>query len=263
MTRDLFDRRLRALRRDRAARQGGDMFLLERAYGDCLDRLGGIARRFETALLIGCPSPDWPQRLGAYANRVEVVDPGACFAAAAGGSPIDEDRHDFAGAKFDLCVAVGTLDTVNELGPALHNIRRALRPDAPLIGAFVGGNSLPALRAALIEADRASGRAVARTHPRIEAPTFAGLLASAGFTMPVVDIDRVRLRYRTLADLVRDLRAIAATAVLADRPPPLSKSVAQNAARAFADAGDGDRTEEVIDLVHFIGWSPHNRQAGG
>lgn len=249
VTRDLFDRRLRALRRDRAERQGGDIFLLERAFGDCLERLGGIARRFQSALLVGCPSAEWAGRLGEYADRVDVVS--------------EVDGHDFGVARFDLCVAVGTFDMVNELPLALHNIRRALCPDAPLIGAFVGGNSLPALRAALIEADRVSGRAVARTHPRIEAPAFAGLLAAAGFAMPVVDIDRVSLRYRTLADLVRDLRAMASTGVLADRPPPLTKSAARHAAMAFAAAGDGGRTEEFIELINFIGWAPQNRQAAG
>ena len=263
VTRDLFDRRLRALRRDRAARRGGDIFLLERAFDECLDRLGGISRRFESALLIGCPSPDWPRRLGDHARQVEVVDPGARFAAAVGGTLVEEDRHDFGIARFDLCVAVGTLDTVNDLPLALHHLRRALRPDAPLIGAIAGGNSLPALRAALIEADRASGRAIARSHPRIEARSLAGLLAAAGFAMPVVDIDRVRLRYRDLADLVRDLRAMAANGLLADRPPPLSKSAAQRAARAFAAAGDGGRTEEVVDLIYFIGWSPKNGEAPG
>lgn len=256
MTRDLFDRRLRGLRRDRAARQGGDIFLLDRAFDECLDRLGGISRRFESALLIGCPSPDWPRRLGDHARQVEVVDPGASFAAAAGGTRIEEDRDDFGVARFDLCIAIGTLDTVNELPLALHNLRRALRPDAPLIGTIAGGGSLPALRAALIEADRPTGRAIARTHPRIAAPSLAALLAAAGFAMPVIDVDRVRLRYRSLGSLVRDLRAMAATGLLADRPLPLSRTALQQAARAFTAAGDGDRTDEFIDLVHFIAWSP-------
>ncbi|MGI8930760.1 MAG: SAM-dependent methyltransferase [Sphingomicrobium sp.] len=263
MPSDLFDRRLRGLRRDRAAHQGGDIFLLDRAFNECLDRLGGISRRFESALLIGCPSPDWPRRLGDHAHQIEVVDPGASFAAAAGGALIEEDRYDFGVARFDLCIAIGTLDTVNELPLALHNLRRALRPDAPLIGAIAGGNSLPALRAALIEADRAAGRAVARTHPRIEAPSLAALLGVAGFAMPVVDVDRVRLRYRGLGDLVRDLRAMAASGLLADRPPPLSKSVLQQAARSFAAAGDGDRTDEFIDLIHFLAWTPRIGQAPG
>ena len=260
-TRDLFDRRLRAVRRDRAARLGGDLFLLDRAFDDCLERIADLARPFTSALLIGCPSPDWVRRLGAYASHVDVVDPGALFAAAGGGTQIEEDRHDFGVTRFDLCLAVGTLDTVNELPLALHNIRRALRPDAPLIGAMVGGNSLPALRTALIEADRASGRAIARTHPRIEAPSLAGLLAAAGFVMPVVDIDRVSIRYRTLFDLVHDLRAMAATGLLADRPPALTKLTVQQAETAFASAGNGARTEEAIELIHFIGWAPQIGQA--
>ena len=263
MTRDLFDRRLRAVRRDRAARQGRDRFLLERAFDDCLERVADLARSFSSALLIGCPSPDWPRRLGDYASHVEVVDPGALFAAAGGGERIDEDRHGFGVARFDLCLAIGTFDTVNDLPLALHNIRRALRADAPLIGVMSGGNSLPALRAALLEADRASGKAIARTHPRIGASSLAGLLAAAGFAMPVVDLDRVTVRYRTLYDLARDLRAMAATGLLVDRPPPLTKATIQHAAQAFAAAGDGARTAEVIELIHFIGWTPQNGQAAG
>ena len=263
MTRDLFDRHLRGLRRDRAARQGRDPFLLERAFDDCLERLTGIARRFDRALLLGCPSPDWPGRLGDHARHIEVVDPGPRFAAAASGTLIEEDRHDFGTERFDLCLAIGSLDTVNQLPLALHNIRRALIPDTPLIGTIAGGNSLPALRAALIEGDRGAGRAVARTHPRIESPALAGLLHAAGFTMAVVDVDRVRLRYRSLIELVRDLRGMAATSQLAERPPPLSRSAFDRAARAFALAGDGERTDEQIDLIHFIGWSPPSRRAPG
>lgn len=260
MTREPFDRRLRGLRRDRAARLDGDIFLLQRAFDECLDRLGEIARRFDSALLIGCPSKDWPQRLRSHASQIEVLDPGMQFAISAGGKPVEEDWHDFGVARFDVCIAIGTLDTVNDLPLALHNIRRALRPDAPLIGVFAGGNSLPALRAALIEADRASGHAVARTHPRIEAPSLAGLLAAAGFSMPVVDIDRVHLRYRDVGDLVRDLRAMAATGTLADRPPPMSKSAARSLSRAFTAAGEGGRTDEFVELIHFIGWAPRNGQ---
>ena len=82
-----------------------------------------------------------------------------------------------------------------------------------VIQPIAGGNSLPALRGSLIESGRAEGRIVARTHPRIEPGSLAGLLTAAGFAMPVVDVDRVRLRYEDLEALIRDLRAMAATAV--------------------------------------------------
>ena len=255
MTRDLFDRHLRAIRRDRAARVGPEMFLYNRAFDDCIERLQDFARPFERALLIGCPSPEWPIRLCQIASEVEVVDPGSRFAQAVNGRRAEEDHFDFGEERYDLCIAIGTLDSVNDLPLALQLIRRALRADAPFIGAMAGGNSLATLRASLIEAGRGSGRIVGRAHPRIDPSSLAQLLTSAGFNMPVVDIDRVALRYANLADLVRDLRAMGATSVLAERPPLFTKSEAFYLQKAFSEAGEAGRTEETVEILHFLGWS--------
>lgn len=255
VTPELFDRRLRALHRDRAARIGPEMFLFDRAFDECLERLRDIVRTYERALLVGCPSPDWPARLRLLARNVEAIDPSGLFAIMSDGTQAEEDRHDFGEDRYDLCVAIGTLDTVNDLPLALKLIRQALRPDAPLIGAIAGGNSLAALRASFIEAGRFEGRVAARTHPRIEAPTLAQLLSSAGYSMPVVDVDRVRLRYTSLGDLVRDLRAMGSTSCLAQRAPALTKSGAAHARRAFAALATDGRTEELVEILHFLGWN--------
>lgn len=255
VTRDLFDRRLRALRRDRAAQMGPEMFLYDRAFGDCLERLQDISRPFEKALLIGCPTPEWPARLRKLVRSVDVVDPGLQFAQAANGMQVEEDRFDFGEDRYDLCIAVGTLDSVNDLPLALNLIGRTLRPDAPFIGAISGGNSLATLRASLIEATRASGRVVARAHPRIDPSSLGQLLTAAGFNMPVVDIDRITLRYASLGNLVTDLRAMGATSTLAGRAPPFTKSEAMLLQEAFLNAGDNGRTEEVVEILHFLAWS--------
>lgn len=191
-----------------------------------------------------------------FAIAVDVFDPGARFAAASTGISGDEDRHDFGEERYDLVIAIGTLDTVNDLPLALQLIRRAMRRDAPLLGALAGGDSLPTLRAAMIEADRATGAIAARCHPRIEPSSLAGLLAGAGYAMPVVDVDRVVLRYASLAVLIRDLRAMAATNVLADRAPGRGKAWAARAAFAFAAKQRDGRTEERIDILYFLAWSP-------
>ena len=231
------------------------MFLADRAFDECLDRLRDIRRRFDRALLLGCPSAQWPARLATVAASTDVVDPGPLFAAQAGGLQIEEDRHDYGSDRYDLCVAVGTLDSVNDLPLALRLIGHSLRPDAPLIGAIAGGNSLPALRTALIEAGRQEGRVVARTHPRIEPATLAQLLGAAGFRMPVVDVDRVRLRYPNLAALVADLRSMAATSVLAERPAPFTQAELLVASRAFAALSRDGRTEETVEILHFLAWA--------
>jgi hypothetical protein len=255
---ELFDRRRRALGRDRAARIGPELFLHERAFAECLDRLADIPRSYQRAMLIGSPDPRWRTQLAAAADIVEVdaIDPGPAFAVGAGAIRADEDRYDYGTARFDLVVAMGTLDTVNQLGPALTAIRRAMVPDSPFIGVLAGGDSLPALRSAMLAADRATGPAAARTHPRIAPATLAGLLSAAGFVMPVVDVDRVTLRYADLADLVRDLRAMGASNQLSERAPPRGRRWAEFAAAAFAAQAVEGRTEERVDLLHFLAWSP-------
>jgi len=245
------------MRRARAARIGGDPFLAERAFQDIVERLELIRREFDRALLIGCPDASWRGRL--RADRVDVVDPGPRFAAAAGGEPIIEDRWQPEPGAYDLIVAVGTLDTVNDLPRALARIRGAMRADALLIGAMSGGETLPRLRSAMRAADAAAGAAAPHVHPRIEASMVAPLLIAAGFTAPVVDIDRVDAGYRSLGALVADLRAMGATNILTERPRNwLPKPAVAAATEHFARAGDGERTIETFEILHFAAWTAGN-----
>jgi len=256
---DLFDITLRAQRRDRAFRHGADTFLHERAFADCLDRLGLIRRRFRSALLIGCPDPGWVERLSEFTDHIAVVDPGPQFAQAAGGAWV-EDASVCAAEGYDLCLAMGTLDTVNDLPQALARIRASLNPDGLLLGAMAGGETLPQLRAAMRAADAVRGEAVPHVHPRIEAGALATLLSAAGLTMPVVDVDRVRVSYETLARLVHDLRSMGSTNILTERSRrPLSRAEWHAAVTAFASARQGDRTTETFEILHFAAWTTRER----
>jgi NADH dehydrogenase [ubiquinone] 1 alpha subcomplex assembly factor 5 len=257
VTEALFDRHARALRRDRAARRGPALFILQRAFDDCLERLGDVRRQFGNALLIGCPDPAWRTSLERTISNVAVLDPGPLFAAAANGRFGDEDLIDLSSAAYDLCLAVGTLDTVPDLQRALLAIRRSLRPDGLLIGAVAGGDTLPMLRAAMRAADRVSPAASAHVHPRIEASALAPLLSAAGFDMPVVDVDRFTVTYTGLNRLVDDLRAMAATNILSARSRNALSRAARDAARTeFSRLGDGEVTHETFEILHFAAWTP-------
>lgn len=252
---ELFDFKLRALRRDRAARLGPELFLFERLFGDCLERIALIGRSFKSALLIGCPDPRWPERLMPLAERVEVLDPGDLFARKAGGSVIVEDSWQPSEEAYDLVLAIGTLDTVNDLPLALRLIRRAMRPEGLFLGAVPGGDTIPQLRSAMRVADEMSGAASPHVHPRIEAAALSPLLVNAGFERPVVDVERVRASYPSLGRLVADLRAMAATNILNARGRPLTRSEGAAASQAFRAAGDGARTIETFEFLHFAGWT--------
>ena len=243
MTTDLFDEKARALRRQRALGRGPELFLHERAFEDVMERLALVQRSFSRALLIGCADPGWRDRLGQQASHVDVIEP--------------EELMQVEPGSYELCVSVGVLDTASDLPRALLASRFALKPDSLAVGAFSGGDTLPALRAAMRAADESMGGASPHVHPRIEPSALAQLLSDAGFVMPVVDVDRINVSYRSLADLVRDLRSMGTTNVLAARSRrPLTRVAADAAARQFASQAINGRVTERFELLHFAAWTP-------
>lgn len=258
MSDPIFDAAVRRLRRDRAARMKGDPFLAERAFADILDRLSLVRRRFRSALLVGCPVADWPRRLGQAAEQVQATDAGPLYAARASGIATDEEAITLSPGSVDLVVAIGALDHAADLPAALARLRTAMEPDALLVGAIVGGDSLPMLRGAMRAADEAMGSASPHVHPRIAAQSLAGLLSGCGFVMPVIDVDAVQVAYRGLDRLVRDLRAMACTNILSGRSRrPLSRAARAAARDWFAlQARTDGRTVERFELLHFAAWTP-------
>jgi SAM-dependent methyltransferase len=251
-----FDRRLRRLRRDRAA-QGFADYLHGHAAEELLERLDLVKRDFGAALDLGTGDGLLAARLRERGIEVTAADPGYAFAARAGGVQCDEDRLPFADGSFDLVTSVGTLDGVNDLPGALVLIRRALRPDGLFLAAFAGAGSLPRLRAAMAAADETQGAASAHIHPQIDVRAAGDLLMRAGFALPVVDTDTIAVRFPHLIALVRDLRAMGATNILASRPPSIGRQGLAAAMAAFADAADPDgKTAERFEILYLIGWAP-------
>lgn len=255
-----FDRRLRRLRRDRAAaRLDGADYLLRRVVVEMVERLDVVKRGFRTALDLGCASGLLTAELRARGIEVVAADAGASFAARARGVLCDEDRLPFADGAFDLVVSAGALDTVNDLPGALVLIRRCLRPDGLVLGAMAGAGSLPRLKAAMLAADTAEGDGASpRIHPQIDVRAAGDLLTRAGFVLPVVDAEAVDVRFGSLLALVSDLRAMAATNILAARArrPLLRPGLAAALAEFGRHAGQDGKTTERFEILHLIGWAP-------
>ncbi len=252
---EIFDRRRRRARRDRAAARFADHdFLHARVANELIDRLDGVQRRFERALVLGSPDRRLADALAARGIRVVAADAGFRFAKSAGGVQCDEDWLPFADANFDLVIGGGGLDQVSDLPGALVLIRRALRPDGLFLGALTGGESLPRLRVALIQSE---ARAVARIHPRIDVRSAGDLLGRAGFALPVADGDRINVRYSDLLALLADLRGAACANLLAGPVLPMRRAAVANAATRFREGADPDgKTAETIEIIYLLGWAP-------
>lgn len=225
------------------------------------DRMDDPPRRFARALDLGCGA-GWLSPL-LPADAVVALDPALpCIRAArARGLPAvlgPLDCPPFMSGSFDLVASLGALDTVNDLPGALLAIWRLLRPGGRFQAAMAGGENLLALRRALVEAEDSLFGAVApRLHPMLDPAQAPALLQQAGFADPVVDVERWTLRYRCLADLVRDLRAAGQASALAARPPWRGRSFWEEAARRFAAQADEDgRVSVGVTILHLRGAAP-------
>jgi SAM-dependent methyltransferase len=262
----VFDRKLLARRRARAWRNPSD-FLLRHVADDLLDRLDTVQRRFGVAADIGTPGPALAEALvrSGRADHVVRLAPAPEPARSGFGLAVgDEETLPFAPESLDLAVSALALQFVNDLPGVLAQIRRALRPDGLFLAAMLGGDTLHELAEsfALAESEITAG-ASPRVAPFVEVRTAGALLQRAGFALPVVDQDRITVRYGDPLALMRDLRAMGATNALAERSRRLlRRDVLIRAAAVYAErfADPDGRIRASFDVISLSGWAPHESQ---
>ncbi len=249
----IFDRRLLRARRRRAAALGAERFLIDRVADELGERLGAVLRTFEVAADLGTPT-DAVRRVLAQSGKV------GCVARVVA----DEEAVPFADGSLDLVVSALSLQFVNDLPGTLIQIRRALKADGLLLAALIGGDSLTELRQAFAAAEsEIEGGVSPRVAPFADVRELGGLLQRAGFALPVVDSDRLTVRYDSVFALMHDLRRMGATNVLTERRrSPLRRATLRRMtdiyAERFADA-DG-RLRATFEVAWLSGWAPHERQ---
>lgn len=262
----IFDHGLARKRLARAIAIGdaGAAFLMERAADDLGERISTVGRRFDKAATLYSRSDAARLALlrsgkAATVARIETTDVPATGAIAAAPEllPLGE-------GEIDLAVSLYALDTINDAPGMLIQIRRALRPDGLFLGCMAGTGTLGELREALLVAEtELAGGASPRVHPFTDVRDAGALLQRAGFALPVTDHETVTVRYETMFALIRDLRAMGATSILAERSrKPASRALFLRAAEIYAERfSDPDgRVRATFSTIWLSGWAPHASQ---
>jgi SAM-dependent methyltransferase len=257
----IFDRALIRARARRALALGPATFLIERVADDLAERLAVVKREFPRVLDLGTPTDAVRRALARVPSIGQVIAAGM-----PGGNDVvaDEEALPFATGALDLVVSALALQTVNDLPGTLIQIRRALKPDGLFVAALLGGDTLTELRESFAAAEaEVEGGASPRVAPFADLRDMGALLQRAGFALPVVDSDRVTVRYATPLALMHDLRRMGATNPLIERRrSPLRRATLMRLfeiyAARFADA-DG-RLRATFEIVWLSGWAPHETQ---
>lgn len=237
----IFSANRRAMRIRRAdvyqQRRDAAQFIWDEIAEDMIDRLSFVRHEPERSLIIG-PSPE-PLLSHLKIGEVHRDD----------GTQLEAP---FVSSGYSLIAVLGILDAVNDLPGALIHMRNALEPGGMVIASFVGGASLPSLRAALFAAE--PDRPAARIHPMVDPRAAPGLLQRAGWKDPVVDTHSLKVRYSSLDRLVQDLRDHGLTSAFADIPPPLGRKALGMARAAFLDRAEPDgKVTETIEIITLTG----------
>ena len=150
--------------------------------------------------------------------------------------------------------------------------QRVLKPDGCFIFSMIGGATLPELRVSMVLAElEREGGVSPHVGPFVELSDVGGLLQNAGFSLPTIDIDTVKLAYPNAFVLMEHLQRMGENnASLGKRHrTPLDTFLA--AACIYdemfaldldgvgAEEGKGD-VEASVQVIYAIGWTPHASQ---
>lgn len=263
----IFDRRLLRARQQRARTLGPETFLIDRVADELGERLSAVLRPFGRAVDLGTPT-DAVRRVLAESGKVATIVAAVPAAGRLDASSLrvaaDEEALPFADGSLDLVVSALSLQFVNDLPGTLIQIRRALKADGLLLAALIGGDSLTELREAFAAAEsEIDGGLSPRVAPFADVRELGALLQRAGLALPVVDSDRLTVRYDSVFALMRDLRRMGATNVLIERRrTPLKRAILQRMAEIYAERfADADgRLRATFEIAWLSGWAPHENQ---
>ncbi len=251
----IFDRKRLSINRARATNDAS--FLRDWSAERLAERLSDVMREFPLALQIGAADRFSHTKIGALFT-MDLLPCGDVIA--------DEEFLPLRDSSLDLVVSNLVLHSVNDLPGALVQIRRALKDDGMFISAMLGGETLRELRASLAYAEAQLRDGISpRVFPFADKPQMGDLLGRAGFALPVVDSDILKVSYDNMFDLMRDIRAMGEGNIIAGRDKRYAgREFFMEAARYyqenFAAKGEDGRIEASFEVIFLIGWAPHASQ---
>ena len=133
---------------------------------------------------------------------------------------------------------------------------------------MIGGTTLPELRVAMVLAElEREGGVGAHVGPFVELSDVGSLLQGAGFSLPTIDVDTVRISFPNAFVLMEHLQRMGEGNASLRRRSHTGKDVFLAAACIYDEmfpVADEDAEEGSVEasaqVIFAIGWSPHSSQ---
>jgi malonyl-CoA O-methyltransferase len=160
-------------------------------------------------------------------------------------------------ASIDLVFTSLMLQWVEPLDDALAEIRRVLRPGGLMLASSFGPLTLQELRSSWAAADEG-----VHVNEFVDMHDFGSALQRAGFSEPVLDVDRHLRHYADAATLMRGIKAIGAHNVHAARRRGLTGRAAfQRMNAAYETLRGSQGLPATWQVVYAVAWAPEHMPA--
>jgi malonyl-CoA O-methyltransferase len=171
----------------------------------------------------------------------------------------DAEQLPLADQSVDMIFSNAALQWCNDLQATMAELLRVLRPNGMLLFSTFGPDTLKELRASWSAVD-------GDTHvsPFADMHEVGDAMVRAGLAEPVVDVDRICMRYNDVSTLMRDLKTLGAHNVTAQRPRGLT---GKGRMRAMIEAYEQFRVENKLpasyEVVYGHAWAPSQSRTDG
>ena len=171
----------------------------------------------------------------------------------------DAERLPIADNAVDLILSNLTFQWCNDLPGTFAECLRVLRPGGLFLFTTFGPDTLKELREAWTVVDGHS-----HVSPFADMHDIGDALVQARFADPVMDTERLTLTYRTLGELMRDLKGIGAGNATLERPRGLTGPRRLAAVeRHYESLRHDDRLPASYEVVYGHAWAPEQKPMAG
>jgi malonyl-CoA O-methyltransferase len=159
-------------------------------------------------------------------------------------------------ASVDLVFSNLMLQWCDDLGRALAEVRRVLRPGGLFAFSTFGPDTLVELRTAWASVDDTHSH----VNTFLDVHDVGGAVMHAGLSEPVLDVERRLLTYVDALAVMRDLKTLGAHNVTAGRRRGLTgRAQFRRMTEAYESMRDEGRIPATYEVVYGAAWGPAHR----